>query len=111
MINIHPKLLSLGLFAALGCGGAWADSSDAGCGSVSGVQRKIVERADEGMAPLQGYMRITRGVHAVDMADVAGSLDAWRATVRCQEAVAAAQPSARDAVASAGPDTLRTAGR
>ena len=89
MITIPHKLLSLGLFAALGCGTAWADPVDAGCGSVSGVQRKIVDRADQGMERLQGYMNITRGVHGIDMAEVAGSLDTWRATVRCQEAVAA----------------------
>ena len=93
MITIPHKLLSLGLFAALGCGTAWADPVDAGCGSVTGVQRQIVDRADQGMARLQGYMRITRGVHGIAMADVAGSLDAWRATVRCQEAVAAAKAS------------------
>lgn len=114
MTILHHKLLSLGLLAALGCGTAWADPADradAGCGAVSGVQRQIVDRADQGMAPLQRYVRINRGVHGLDMAEVAGSIDTWRATVRCQEAIAAAKATAPGAVASVEPDALRTAGR
>ena len=109
-------LLSLGIAAASGCGAAWADpvATAADCGSITNVQRHIVERADQGMAALHDYVRMTALIHGIGMAEVADSIDTWRATVRCRDEVvaAAAKASMQAPVAKAdveGP--VQTAGR
>lgn len=112
MITIHQKLiLSLGTVAALGCGTAWADPAATGCGSLTGVQRRIVEHADLGMEPLRAYVNMTAIVHGINMTDVVESLDAWRTTARCQEQVAAAKASTPAPIAQAeGEGVPRDAG-
>jgi len=111
-------LLSLGTAAALGCGAAWADpvATAADCGSITSVQRHIVERADQDMTALHDYVRMTTLIHGIGMAEVADSLDGWRAIARCRDeaAVAAAKASTRAQAAKADVDAdapQRTAGR
>ncbi len=112
MTTLHQKLmLSFATVAALGCGTAWADPAATGCGSINGVQRRIVEHADQGMASLRGYVHTTTLIHSVDMAQVVESLDTWRAVAKCQEEVAA-KASAQAPLAAAEPEAgIRTAGR
>jgi hypothetical protein len=64
------------------------------CKPISHVQRRVVEKADQGMQPLRQYVTITRSIHQLDMMEVAESLDAWRASARClkQAEESAAQP-------------------
>ena len=92
MNAIHQKLvLSLIAVAASACGSAWADPAATSCGSVTSAQRSIVERADESVDALRGYVRSRTVVTGIDMQDVKGSLDTWRAAVSCQKQVAAAK--------------------
>ena len=114
MNAIHHKLaLSLVAVAASACGTAWADPAATSCCSVTGTQRSIVERADESMDALRGYVRSRTVVTGIDMQDVRGSLDTWRAAVTCQKQVAAAKASADElAKASAErPDVVLSASR
>jgi hypothetical protein len=86
----HNAFLSLAV-AALGCGAAWAGPAPTDCGTVTGVQRRIVEHADEGWTALRSFVQLTTVVHGINMTEVRGSLDTWRATVACRKEVAAAQ--------------------
>jgi hypothetical protein len=65
-----------------------ADATET-CAALVPVQIKIVEKADEGVEALRRYIAITQGIHQLEMMDVAGSLDAWRAAARCAQRVAA----------------------
>lgn len=60
-----------------------AVAADAPCKSLGYVQARVVEKADQGVDALRNYIYITRGIHQLDMMQVAGSLDAWRADARC----------------------------
>ena len=73
------------------------------CNPLLPVQVRIVEKADQGVDPLRRYIAITQGVHQLDMMDVAASLDAWRAAVRCAQRVAA-----ENAAATAGSVVLKS---
>lgn len=73
-------------------------AADAPCKSLGYVQMRVVEKADQGVDALRDYVYITRGIHQLDMAEIAGSLDEWRATARCAKA-AAEQGTARESVA------------
>ena len=65
------------------------------CKSLSYVQARVVEKAEQGVDALRDYVYITRGIHQLDMMQVASSLDAWRADVRCAKlAVEQAEASA-----------------
>jgi hypothetical protein len=111
MNAINRKLfLSIGAVAALGCGAAWAEPSAAICGSVTSVERRIVEHADQGMGSLRSFVGMTTVVHGIDMWDVKESLDSWRAAVRCQDDVAAAKAAIETAKAEPA-DKVLTAGR
>ena len=93
----------------LACTPTWAQDAARSCGSVTGVERRIVERSEQGVEALRSYVWTTRSVHGIDMQDVKDSLDAWQATVSCQKQMAAATattvvaetPVARPRVASA----------
>lgn len=67
-----------------------ADDAPAACKPLGYVQKRVVAKADEGIAALRGYVYITRAMHQLDMMEVAKSLDAWRADARCAERLAAA---------------------
>ena len=109
MNAIHRKLfLSMGTVAALGCGAAWADPSTAACGSVTNVQRRIVEHADQGMESLRNFVEMTNFVHGIDMVDVEDSLDTWRAAVTCRNEVAAAKAAVETAKAERADRLLAT---
>jgi hypothetical protein len=96
----HNAILSLAAAAAtLGCGAAWAGPAPADCGTVTGVQRRIVEHADEGWTSLRSFVQLTTVVHGINMSEVRGSLDTWRATVTCQKEVAAAKAASETAKA------------
>ena len=76
-------------------------AADAPCMSLSYVQARVVEKADQGMGALRDYVFITRGIHQIDMAEVAESLDAWRAGARCAK-VAAEKAAAESVVLKTG---------
>ena len=76
-----------------------AQDAQRACGSVTSLQKRVVERADQGVESLRSFVWRVRVVHGVDMEDVRSGLDAWRATVTCQKEVAAAAAAA--AVANA----------
>ncbi|MEO8525206.1 MAG: hypothetical protein ABI460_10845 [Caldimonas sp.] len=62
------------------------------------MQARVVEKADQGVDALRDYIFITRGIHQLDMAEVAESLDSWRASARCAK-LAAEQAASRESVA------------
>ena len=64
------------------------------CAALTPVQVKVVEKADEGVDALRRHLYITQGIHQLDMMEVAGSLDAWRAAARCAQRVAAEKAAA-----------------
>lgn len=70
------------------------------CGSVTFQQKRIVERANQGVDRMRDFVWSRRGVYGVGMEDVKAGLDTWQANVACQKEVAAARAQRRDA---AGP--------
>ena len=60
----------------------------ASCPQLTFVQRRVVEKADQGMEALRQYVFVTRGTHNLYLMDVALVLDEWRAKARCQEPAA-----------------------
>jgi len=84
--------------ATLVSSAAFAKDDANSCPSVTRVQRKIVEHADQGMESLRSYVWLTSRVYGIDMLEVKESLDNWRAAVACQEQ--AAQDAAKLDVAS-----------
>ena len=64
------------------------------CGSVTSLQRRVVERADQGIEALRSFVWTARVTHGIGMEDVKTGLDTWRATVSCQQEVAAAAAAA-----------------
>ena len=90
-MNNVQKTFSVALCAAaaaLGCDAAFARDDATSCPSVTHVQRKIVERADQGMDSLRSYVWRTNVVYGIEMNDVKESIDDWRAAIACQEQVA-----------------------
>lgn len=73
-------------------------AADAPCKSLDRVQVRVVEKADQGVDALREYVFITRGIYQLDMAEVAESLDGWRASARCAK-LAAEQAAPRESVA------------
>lgn len=69
----------------------------ASCPQLTFVQRRVVEKADQGMEALRQYVFITRGTHNLYLMDVALVLDDWRAKARCKEpaVTAGAEPEPR----------------
>ena len=88
--------LGVALSAAVPTASLAADTATA-CGSLTFVQRHVVEKADQGVDALRQYIFITRGTHNLYMMDVALLLDGWRAKARCAEqaaqAATASEPS------------------
>ena len=80
--------------AALSCTASWAQDTASSCKSVTSVQRRIVERADQGIESLRAFVGMTKFIYGVDMIDVQASLDTWRAAVECQKQVAQAAAEA-----------------
>ena len=69
--------------------GVAADNASA-CGPLTPMQASVVGKADEGVDALRRYVFITRGIHQLDITEVAGSLDGWKAQARCAKAAAEA---------------------
>jgi hypothetical protein len=78
----------------LACGASQAQQAQRTCGSLTPMERRIVDRADQEVESLRSFVWSRRGVSGIDMSIVADSLDAWRATVDCQKQVAAAAAAA-----------------
>ena len=76
--------------ALLTCTASQAQDAQRSCGFVSGIQKRVVEHADQGIDSLRGYITMERNVSGLGMEDVKESLDKWRASVNCQKEVAAA---------------------
>ena len=74
----------------LACTASWAQDAAPTCKSVTQLQRRIVERADQGIDSLRSFVHMTEFVHGVGMEDVRQSLDGWRAAVECQQQAARA---------------------
>jgi hypothetical protein len=75
------------------------------CGSVTFLQKRIVERADQGIEPLRDFVWSRRGTYGIGMEDVKTGLDTWRANVSCQKEVAAAAAAATVAKEETHDDT------
>ena len=92
MSNVR-KSLSVALFVAaatLVSSAAVAKEDATACPSVTHVQRKLVEHADQGMESLRSYVWRTTSVYGIEMTDVKASIDGWRAAVACQQQLARA---------------------
>ncbi|MDQ2734088.1 MAG: hypothetical protein M3Y55_03655 [Pseudomonadota bacterium] len=49
--------------------------------AMSGLQKRIVEKAAQGVDSLRNFIYITRGIYALDMFEAVGWLDAQRSCV------------------------------
>ena len=78
----------------LTCSVSLAQDAQRTCGSVSNLQRRVVEHADLGMGSLRDFVHMTQFIHGLGMETVKESLDTWRASVVCQKEVAAAAAAA-----------------
>lgn len=88
--------LGIALSASLPSVSLAADNGATSCGQLTFVQKRVVEKADQGIDALRQYLFVTRGMHNLYIMDVALVLDDWRAKARCKEpAVAAAEPEQR----------------
>jgi hypothetical protein len=96
--NIPVALFIAG--SALACTASQARDAASTCESVTSVQRRIVEKADQGIESLRTFVWMTNIVHGVPMSEVSDSLDAWRAAVACRKQVA--QATEKLEVAEAG---------
>ena len=67
------------------------------CNPLLPVRVRVVEQADQGVDALRRYIGITQGIHQLNIHDVAASLEAWRADVRCAQRVAAEKAAAEPA--------------
>ncbi len=65
-----------------------AVAADAPCKALGYVQKRVVQKADQGIDALRDYVFITRGIHQLDMGEIAVSLDDWRASARCAKLAA-----------------------
>ena len=98
-----PKTLPIALCmaaATLASTAASARDDAAACPSVTAIQRRLVEHADQGMDSLRSYVWRTNATFNIGMTDVKASLDTWREAVACQERVARAA-SKEDVVSKA----------
>lgn len=88
--------LGVALSASLPSASLAAGTGAASCGQLTFVQKRVVEKADQGIDALRRYVFLTRGTHNLYLMDVALVLDDWRAKARCAEqaekAAAASQP-------------------
>lgn len=94
--------LGVALSASLPSVSLAAETGAAACGQLTFVQRRVVEKADQGVDALRNYLWMTRGIHNLYIMDVAKDLDAWRAKARCAE-----QP-APSAAASESPQVAKS---
>ena len=78
-----------------------AQDATSACGSVTSLQRRIVEHADEGIESLRSFVWTARVTHGIGMRDVKVGLDGWRNTVACQKEAAATAAAAAVAKAEA----------
>lgn len=60
------------------------------CAPLTNVQRRIVDKADQGVPALRHFVGMTHFIYGIDMIDVAESLDQWRASAACTTKVAEA---------------------
>ena len=65
-----------------------AANAPVSCQPLSHLQSRLLEKADQGIGALRGYVYITRAIYQVDMMEVADSIDAWYAARRCAEQLA-----------------------
>ena len=91
----------------LACGASQAQQAQTPCGSVTPMERRIVEHADQDVDALRSFVWSRRGVSGIDMSIVADSLEAWRAAVDCRRQVAAAAAAATTAPAGDAARALR----
>jgi hypothetical protein len=100
--NIPVALFIAG--STLACTASLARDAASTCQSVTNLQKRIVERADQGIESLRTFVWMTNIVHGVPMSEVSDSLDTWRAAIACQKQVAQATEESEVAatVAEAG---------
>jgi len=78
----------LGAALSLSLPGPSSAADEATCKPLGPMQAAVVGHADQGVDALRRYVFISRGIHQLDMMEVAGSLDAWQAQARCAKQVA-----------------------
>ena len=91
----------LGAALSLSLPGASSAADEASCRPLRPMQAGVVEHADQGVDALRRYIFISRGIYQLEMMQVAGSLEAWRAEARCARRVA-------ERAADEGPVALQT---
>jgi hypothetical protein len=86
----------------------WAADAgaSASCAPLSYVQKRVVQKAEVSVDALRDYVYITRGVHHLDMMEIAASLDNWLASAHCS-GIAVDEQAVRQNVALATMATSR----
>ena len=99
-MNVVKSTLSSSIVLAgalLACVSAQAGPA---CGTVTPVERRIVDRANGEVESLRSFVGLTAIVYGINMIDVRENLDKWRAAVDCHNQVAAAERAAQVAAAA-----------
>ena len=94
-MNVVKSLLSSSIVLAGALLASMSAQAAPACGSVTPVERRIVEHANGDLESLRSYVWRTDIVHHVNMVDVRQHLDQWRAAVDCRNQAAAAEQAAR----------------
>ncbi len=89
----HPVVGSTLVICALLFGAIAAQAREPGCASapLTNLQKRLLEKADQGVAALRQYIFTTRAIHQLDIYDVVGWMDARRAAAAA--CVASAKPA------------------
>jgi hypothetical protein len=87
--------------------GASAQAAPA-CGTVTPVERRIVDRANGEVESLRSFVGLTAWAYGINMIDVRDNLDKWRAAVECHAQVAAAERARQQAGAAAADEQVAT---
>jgi len=82
-------------FASPGFAAGDSQLAASSCKPLTHVQRRVVEKADQGVEALRDYVFVTRATHQLDMMEIAAKLDGWRVEARCAERLADAAATRR----------------
>jgi hypothetical protein len=60
-----------------------ASSASSTCAPLGQVERRVVQRAEVGVDALRNFVFVTRRIYALNMMEIAGSLDGWLERAHC----------------------------
>jgi len=97
-MNVVKSTLSSSFIAAAAVLASLPAQAAPACGSVTSIERRIVEHADGDVGVLRAFVDRISIIYGLNMIDVRDNLDQWRATLVCRQQLAA-QGAARTVAA------------